>query len=879
MTIPAALADRLLDLVATVLADLEDAHAPGLQLPPVFGGHAVGSDARADLAFTLGLLHHAGIETVAGVACADAALEVVRRLDGAATHSFYSYRAAETLERLGGLDDNARLQHWTAADHDNAALTIDSTAMLADLDHGNLPKNYAVVLARCEVARRSLGRLPSKNRLDDLLGRIVGLLESSATGWWDDFGGANYDMYTPDVHLFAEPFAAELGEVWERGFASVLADLEHLATPGGAVAWGRSTGALGVVMNIELGAVALARELTVDRAGWLGRAALATGAVGGWFDNGVTTAHQHRMTMGYRGPGRRLQMTLDVLGKLVQAAIGLRTAAAVDAASPAESYPPTDHLVVFDPARNSAAWAHRGAIDFVLPLVGGFWVDYSPAPRWPGTFEVPVDTQTLVSWLPAIHRDGAVLTVSGPPAELRHEPGALHVVHEGFHSLDLGAPGPDRVPVDGRRRATYRVDGRSIVIDELLTIETDASVLDSVSIEVPEVAGRPLCVEFATDRPHTSTIVDTAGMTHHRSFWNEHHRVHELTVEPAPTIELTWRVTPALRVATTALHHWYDESLYAPLGRRVVRAEAVSLIDDPDTLSEFDVFHLHWPEWATGTDPARTRQVIERLRAAGVAIVWTQHNRVPHRTEDPAGAEESYRIWAAEADGLIHHSHYGRSVMEAEYDYGSHARHAVIPHGHWGPRLEPLRPAGGKAAAERRLGLDSVPIRLGVVGAPRDPKQVQLVLDAFHRSTRDDIALCVWSLDGPDAEVVPDDPRITAVPYDHVDLATYAHRLFALDALIMPFDDGMLTTGTVGDAVGVGLPALVSDWGYLHEALGDAAIPYGTSATDLAACIETLDTKRLAAAASASTARQSAMDWTVIAESTLAFFDDIIVGR
>jgi glycosyltransferase involved in cell wall biosynthesis len=873
MTTPADLADHLLDLVRGVLADLESMHAPSLELPRVFGGHVVGPDARADLAFTLGLLHGEGIDRVAGIDCAEVALEVVRRLNGPQTHSFYSYRAAETIARLGGLDDNSRLAGWTDSDRENARETIDSSSMLKMLDEGRLPNNYAVVLARCEIARRAIGQLPEDNRLDELLEKLRTLFAALPTGWWDDFGGANFDMYTPDVYLFAEPFADELGGAWETGFRRVLADLEDVATPGGAISWGRSTGALGIVMNVELGAVALSRGITDDRSGWLGKAELATRALEGWFERGVVNAHQHKMTMGYRGPERRLQMTLDLLGKLVQAAHELRAADLVDAATPADSYRATDRLVVFDPKRNSGVWAYRGSVDFVLPFVGGFWADYTPSPRWPGTFEVPVDSQHLISWLPVIHSGGAVRTVSGPPAELRHEPGRVEVRHENFLNLNLGGGDDATTPIDGSRRATYRVEGRSLVVDESLHIDADPASLDAVALQVPEVAGRPLAVEFSTAHPHTSSIVDTSGMQEHRSFWNEHVRVHELVLEPATKIDFTWRVTPALRVASSADGHWYDRSLYEQLGDRVVTREGVSLLDDPAALSEFDVFHLHWPEWAAGVDAERTRQVIANLRAAGITILWTQHNRVPHHFPD---AVEIYRIWTAEADAVIHHSEYGRAVMEAEYEYGEHTRHAVIPHGHWGHRLEPLRPAGGKSEAEEALGLEPATIRLGIVGAPRAQKDVQLVLDAFHRSSRDDIQLCVWSLGDED---VPDDPRIIAEPYDLSDHTVYARRLFSLDALVMPFTEGMLTTGTMGDALGIGIPTLASNWGYLREALGDAAIYYGETADDLTTCIDALTVEQMATAAAATEERRAATDWSVSAESTLAFLDDVIASR
>lgn len=866
------LADRLVALAHGVLVDLEAHHAPGLELPRVFGGHAVGPDARADLAFTLGLLHAEGIEEVAGVDGASTALEIVRRLDGPATHSFYSYRAAETLLRLGGLDDNPRLARWTEDDHRNVEAAIDSSSMLRQLDDGALPRNFAVVLTRCEVARRALDRLPAGHRLDELLDHLRALFGGLPHGWWDDFGGANYDMYTPDVYLFAEPFADALDPVWTDGLTSVLDDLADVATPGGAVAWGRSTGALGIVMNVELGAVAVGRSLGVDPAAWLGKASQAVTALEGWFSEGVVVAHQHRMTMAYRGPERRLQMTLDLLGKLVQAAHELRRGPLLEAASPAASYGAVDRFVPFEDERHAGVWTHRGGgIEFVLPLVGGVWGDYSPAPRWPGRFEVVVDSGRHIGWLPQIHADGAVRSVTGPPKEVHHDETGLTTVHDGYATLEFDAPDEARVPVVGERRATYRVEGRSLVVEDSLTIDRAPDTVDAIVVAVPEVDGHPLRVEFETDLPHTSTVVDTRGMQAHRSFWSEHARLHELVIEPATRVDYRCRITPPLRLASTAHQHWYDRSLWDPLGDRVLARPAP--LQDPEAMAAFDVVHVHWPEWASGLTAADARRTIDVLRAAGVTILWTQHNRAPHFAQD---AIDMYAVWAAEADLVIHHSHYGRALMEAQYRYGDHTVHAVIPHGHWGHRLAPVRPRGGRAEAERELGMGSAGLRLGMVGAPRSQKDTQMVLDAVHASDRDDIELWCWSLHD---EVVPDDPRIHAFPYEMTEHHVYAKRLFTLDVLVLPFAEGMLTTGTVADAIGAGIPAICSPWGYLREAMGDAGIYYDGTLEGLVDCLDGLGDSVLAEAQAAIPGRRAALDWGPIARTTFDLVESVVVAR
>ena len=437
----------------------------------------VGPDARADLAFTLSLLHEAGVERVAGLPCADSALEIVRQLDGATTHSFYSYRAAETLLRFGGLDANPALRNWSEADIANVTEAIDSSSMLEALAARKLPNNYAVVLTRCEFDRYRLGRLPDETVLDGLVSEVSGLFTQLPTGWLDDFGNANFDIYTPDVYLFAEPFAERLGSAWSTGFRKVLSDVADLAAPQGAIVWGRSTGALGAVMNIELGAIAVSRGLTDDRSGWLGRAELAARRIGDWFEDGLVNAHQHRSTMFYRGPERRLQMTLDLLGKLVWASLELQTADALTAATPAASFKAVDRLVVLDPQSNASVWAHRGkGTEFVLPFVGGFWVDYTPALRWPGTFEVPVNNNQLASMVPAVHADGTVWTTFGTPDSIQHSDRQLEVSFNQFTPLrsptdETGDLDSTAMSVEGSRSARYRVDQRSVVVSETLKFE------------------------------------------------------------------------------------------------------------------------------------------------------------------------------------------------------------------------------------------------------------------------------------------------------------------------------------------------------------------------------------------------------------------------
>jgi glycosyltransferase involved in cell wall biosynthesis len=122
---------------------------------------------------------------------------------------------------------------------------------------------------------------------------------------------------------------------------------------------------------------------------------------------------------------------------------------------------------------------------------------------------------------------------------------------------------------------------------------------------------------------------------------------------------------------------------------------------------------------------------------------------------------------------------------------------------------------------------------------------------------------------------------VIAEPYRGCDAATYATRLAACDALVLVFDpDGdMLATGTSADALGVGLPVLGSEWGYLTETLGPGLIPCGHTVGSVAGAIDAVTDEQLAAAATAMRERRAAYEWGPIATRTADLFDRVVLGE
>lgn len=861
------LADDLVGFVVDHMEQFVARHAPDFVLPTSFAGYPVGSDVRADLAHTLALLRDAGVQRIAGRAVDDAIRTVLYPIDGAHTHTFFSYRVAETLARAGSFADNALLADASAATRENLARACDSTEWIELLDKG-LPANFTTVLARCELARHSLGLDVDPSVLNDLLDRSRRLLEANPSGYIDDSetgAGGRYDIYSADVYLFTERFADLLEPAWTHG-ARQVGDLVAAvaARNGAAMAWGRSLGALAVCHTVELGAMVLQRDLTDDRPGWLARTANAVGQLDRWTDGALVTAHRYRAQDGYRGLDRWVQTTFDCLGKLVWSALRLRDTEAVAAGG--DPFPSRDDLVRFEVDRAAAVWSYRSdATAFTYAFVGGAWAGYLPGPRNPGLFEEPVDAPLPV-FTPMVSVGGTRYVGAGLPTSVQHRPGEADATWEAFPPLE---PGSNRSPLPARRRSTVTVDRHVLHLRERLDFDTPP---DAVVLQVTETRHRPLRVDVHTDARHRQQTIDTDGLAPFRSFWSELPVLHQVDLVPGTHVDVTMSVRPKVRIATADRSHHYHRSLYDPLARDVVESSfGGHLLHRPDVarehLERVDAFHLHWPEWFVET-PERAEAFIELLAETGTTLVWTQHNLRPHR--DVERADELYQRFASAARVVVHHSRWGRDVVCARYRFREDATHVVIPHGHFGELVDTT--GATRAEVEEDLGLRPGVTRIGIVGAPRREKDVQAFMDAFAATTRDDLELLVLSLDG---ERVPDDPRIVARPYEFIERAEYDRRMLAVDVVALPFDpDGqMLTTGVVGDIVGLGLPAIVSRWPYAIEALGDAAIAYDDE-DHLVRLLDAIDASDLDRAALASSALQAGLSWPGLASRFL----DAVIG-
>ena len=897
-TIPARrLRDLLVENVRACMEALAARFFPRLELPAYFIGQRVTFMDRADFAYVLIHLHQLGIETIGGVAIRDAVQRLLRPIDGAATTTFYSYRVAEALLAFGpSFEGNPLLEGLSAVEIDNLRLATDSTDIYDPATRAlkGWANNYWAVLARCELRRRQLGIIQGSPALDVALERLDALLFRNPHGFFDDIPelSGRYDIYTADVHLFCEPFWDRLDPArLEANLRAHVRLLEAVALENGAfLAHGRSVGALSVCMTMELGAVSLRLGMAADpdrTRRLIDRARRAF--FDEWIADDLIAAHRHRATEAYRGVQRMLQMTLDCLGKVCFVAQELEAVPAVEpgpgapVAGARSTFPEIDEWIAFDDGRSAGLWMFRNAqIAFQLACVDGGNADYAPCPRAPGRFENPVDSR-LICGVPRVARGSLDYSCLGLPASVEKLPGGLRLAYDGF--AQTSASPATGQPLPGRREVEYRVDGDTLTVTERWSFET---LPDAITFHLPEAA-TPLKLEILSlpEGAHAS-VAAVGGLAEWRSAWSEPRRVHQVDFPRATETSFSYRVRPVLRVAVAPRNNDYTGALYdaMPPGEIIERKiDQHARLGDADALArayagDADILHVGWPEHLFAVDGLTPDEFLRRsldfVAALGrlpVRIVWTQHNRVPHAASwrEEGRGRTIYRAWAAVADGVIHHSRWGMELMRAELPFKPTARHAVVPHGHFGT----LMPTGAsRAELEARFGLAPCAVRFGVVGRPQNEKQAEMIVRAFRAGGCADQQLFVTAVTPAQAEELRGDPRITLLPRDGWFPREFvADQLRVCDALVCAqTGDTYLTSGANADAVGLGLAMLVPEWGYFRETLGEAAFYHDNTEGGLARLFASLGPGEIARGQAAAAALRPACAWPRVAEETLRFF-------
>jgi hypothetical protein len=348
----------------------------------------------------------------------------------------------------------------------------------------------------------------------------------------------------------------------------------------------------------------------------------------------------------------------------------------------------------------------------------------------------------------------------------------------------------------------------------------------------------------------------------------------------APTVRyaMSRRDASTLTVLISSYEHTYVQNMrravsgsvhFVPIHQRHQFALPLRFIDA-------DIFHLQFID-ELGFDLQRTNEMIAELKDARVKIVWTAHDLTPH-TKESGRFDPLFAAWAAAADGVIHHSHSGETLMRRRYQFGADTVHTIIGH-RYRREHSNLAVLNQRSSLERQWGLSPTPIRIGLLGTPRVERKVMDFLRGVTMSTSHSFQVVCWSLLPTDDP--PRDPRIAiAEAYKYASDQLQERRLAICDLLALPYDpDGeMLTSGLVSDAHAMGLGLLVSNWEFLREACGDAAIPCGHTPESVAQCLDELTVTDVRVAKAASRSMREAQSWEAAREPLLSFYRRVMAS-
>ena len=298
----------------------------------------------------------------------------------------------------------------------------------------------------------------------------------------------------------------------------------------------------------------------------------------------------------------------------------------------------------------------------------------------------------------------------------------------------------------------------------------------------------------------------------------------------------------------------------------------------------YDVLHLHWvsPYLKGRNMPVKLLYAVKFLldvllvRAAGVRVVWTIHNRLAHNTEFPRVELWTRRALARLAHALIVHSRAFLDQLGADLRFDPH-KVAVVPHGHYRDVYAAPVPT---REARRALGLPSGGMLYLNLGMLRPYKGVERLLEVWRaRGARfhADTLLIAGKALNPDYEgqlrtLAGNEGGVLLRP--EFVAPERVHLYFsAADAVVLPFEQ-ILTSGSLLLAMSYGKPIIAPRTPGIAETLsGCGDLLYAPEAADgLRSALEKsklIDLSEL----SGRVARQcDLLEWGAIGKTTLATY-------
>lgn len=293
-----------------------------------------------------------------------------------------------------------------------------------------------------------------------------------------------------------------------------------------------------------------------------------------------------------------------------------------------------------------------------------------------------------------------------------------------------------------------------------------------------------------------------------------------------------------------------------------------------------DVYHLHWLSNYIRFEEFPKKHIygvkllfdLFLVKLAGIRLVWTIHNLLPHETKYPGFEKWINRRVASLADELIVHSVSAQDAVVENYGI-KRERIKVIPHGHYRSVYGELP---GKSVAKKKLHLDESKKVILCLGMLRPYKGIEDLIEAWRLLPGELKAGAILLIAGKaidsdylgNIEVLRADESSIRLDEGFIPDSELLNYIASADAVALPFRR-ILTSGSLLLAISYGRPVISPNIPLVKEVIGEApGFIYDGGIDSLARAIENAvnsDCEKLTAAIES---RAEQFGWTGIGKAT-----------
>ena len=248
----------------------------------------------------------------------------------------------------------------------------------------------------------------------------------------------------------------------------------------------------------------------------------------------------------------------------------------------------------------------------------------------------------------------------------------------------------------------------------------------------------------------------------------------------------------------------------------------------------YDVFHIHWPEWYLGNRKIfdaviKTVTILLAtiwMRIRGTKVIWTVHNLKTHQSLYPVIEAAFWKIFTHQLDGYISLSQTSMKAANKSFPNFKKLPGFVIPHNHY---REVYPNDLNLQEARNKLEISYSAKVVLFFGRIRPYKNIIALIKAFNQIAKTDLVLCIAGSFSPKFPKFNEEVKREAALDSRIrlygdfisnqDIQTYFN---AANLVICPFNE-ILNSGSVLLALSFNRPVitpLMGSQGELQEKIG-----------------------------------------------------------